>query len=273
MAKWLFMRWMRRRRAKPERPPRSSPVDGPAPRFASCDILYSAGIPFCIWSEDALSHVGVPTIVFELFLLVPDVDLAAQKLVDAGYERRGPPLAYEPIPQFHNLFAPAQSSKHSAAPEDEEVWGFIDSADTPVALLPAKDWFYDLPEKPEDMTDWYPTLDQLLVALIAKWLDLDAQESTLRLRIAVFIGYIYHYLDAVKEQGFENKIPRQYWRFHFDQVQGTTAGDIGTAQCQMDYLDMIRETEIETSGKQKVQQRESDFPSITLREQANITIT
>lgn len=40
------------------------------PRFAACSVLYKAGIPVCIWLEDALAQLGVPTLVFDLFLLV-----------------------------------------------------------------------------------------------------------------------------------------------------------------------------------------------------------
>jgi hypothetical protein len=61
-------------------------------RFAAYGVLYGAGIPACIWLEDALLQFGIPTVVFELFLLVPDVDAAVRALISAGY-RRGEPRA------------------------------------------------------------------------------------------------------------------------------------------------------------------------------------
>lgn len=63
------------------------PESGIPPRFSACSILYSAGIPASIWLEDALAYHDVPTLVFELFLLVPDVDAAARVLMSAGYQR------------------------------------------------------------------------------------------------------------------------------------------------------------------------------------------
>lgn len=223
MAKWIVKHWKRRR------PPSSlTPVAAAfAPRFASCGILFGAGIPACVWFEDALSNVGVPTMVFDLFLVVADVELAAQKLMDAGYQRTEPTLALRPISLFSNRFAPPMQTS--------------DDGTTPLVLLPAEDWLYDLPATTDDMTDWFPPLAHLLAALIAKWLDLDAQESMLRLRIAIFIGYIYEHVKAVRQPGFEDALPRKYWTFHFDQVQGINAGDLGTTRCQMHYLSMIGE--------------------------------
>ena len=52
---------------------------------------------------------------FELFLLVPDVDLAARALIRAGYEKRELCLYYSLIPQSDNLFAPAQTETQNPA--------------------------------------------------------------------------------------------------------------------------------------------------------------
>lgn len=151
--------------------------------------------------------------VFDLFLLVTDVDAAAQKLLDAGYQSRELPLALSTIPQFNNRFAPMQNSDCNIDADNDEAREYLDPTMTPVILLPAKDWFYDLPAKPEDVTDWFPTLAQLLVGLIARWSALDVEDWALRLRIAVFIGYIYEYVDAVKKPGFEKSLPQEYSTF------------------------------------------------------------
>jgi hypothetical protein len=45
------------------------------PRLEVVQILHEAGITSCLWSEDALAFYNVPTVVFELYLLVPDGDL------------------------------------------------------------------------------------------------------------------------------------------------------------------------------------------------------
>ncbi|GAB0138948.1 hypothetical protein EsDP_00007167 [Epichloe bromicola] len=204
-------------------------------RFAACDVLARAGIPSCIWLEDALSNLGVPTEVFELFLLVPDTGLAARALMSAGYERQEPSLALTPIPQFNNLFTPQETGNHSPAMDSDWTFEVPDAIRTSVILLPAKEWFYDLPESLECMTAWFPTLSQLLTALIAKWLNLYEKDWDLRLRVGIFIGYIYEYIETVREPGFEKQLPRGYWQFHFDQVQGIRTSDLGTFSCQEHY--------------------------------------
>ncbi|AEO62107.1 hypothetical protein MYCTH_2313111 [Thermothelomyces thermophilus ATCC 42464] len=206
------------------------------PRYAACELLYKAGIPAAVWLEDALSRHGVPTLVFDLFLLVPDVDAAAQVLIGAGYRRGQLSFALRNIRQFENLYFPPRAitadNKH-----DESI------PDTGVILLAAREWFHELPATAQDMTDWFPTLPQLLTALIAKWLSLEEQESDLRLRIAVYIGYIYLYIDAVKEPGFQEQLPPEYRLFHADRLQGINTENLGEFQCQQLYLQRIKAAE------------------------------
>jgi hypothetical protein len=54
---------------------------GPEIRYSSCLVLENIGIPYVIWFEDALAHYGVPTIVFDLYVLVLDIDTAAELLL------------------------------------------------------------------------------------------------------------------------------------------------------------------------------------------------
>ncbi|KAH6615759.1 hypothetical protein B0J18DRAFT_289707 [Chaetomium sp. MPI-SDFR-AT-0129] len=217
------------------------PESGIPPRFSACSILYSAGIPASIWFEDALAYHDVPTLVFELFLLVPDVDAAARVLMSAGYQRGELSLALSPIRQFDNLYTPVRTESQHPTTDAESTSQSPEIDETRVILLPAKEWFHDLPATPEDMADWFPTLPQLLTALIAKWLSLEEGDRDLRLRIAVFLGYIYEYLDSVKVRGFEQQLPQQFWAFHSDQVQGINAADLGTFRCQEHYLRHIDE--------------------------------
>lgn len=136
------------------------------------------------------------------------------------------------------MFAPAQEK----APDFTPATQLHDGEQTSFILLTATEWFYNLLKKPEDMVDWFPPLPHLLSSLVAKWLDLDETELTLRLRIAVFLGYIYEYLDAVKSPGFERQLPEKYWVFHFDQLRGTNTADLGTFRCQQYYLGTTRST-------------------------------
>src|SRR5947207_2842250 len=45
------------------------------PRYGPVEILHEHNIAVCLWSEDALRFYKVPTVLFELYLLVPDDDL------------------------------------------------------------------------------------------------------------------------------------------------------------------------------------------------------
>lgn len=54
-------------------------------RYKPCQVLSDHQVPYVIWFEDALQHYGVPTFVFDLYLLVPDLDEAAALLVEAGW--------------------------------------------------------------------------------------------------------------------------------------------------------------------------------------------
>lgn len=54
-------------------------------RYKSCQVPHDHRVPYVIWFEDALSHFGVPTVVFDLYLLVEDIDRAAKLLIEAGW--------------------------------------------------------------------------------------------------------------------------------------------------------------------------------------------
>jgi hypothetical protein len=45
------------------------------PRDETVQILYKNDIATCLWGEDALRFYDIPTVVFELYILVPDDDL------------------------------------------------------------------------------------------------------------------------------------------------------------------------------------------------------
>ena len=50
----------------------------PSLRYAACGILSDTGTTYCIWAEDALLAYSVPTVTFDLFLVVRDPDEAAE---------------------------------------------------------------------------------------------------------------------------------------------------------------------------------------------------
>lgn len=86
------------------------------------------------------------------------------------------------------------------------------------------------------MAGWFPTLPALYTSLVAKWLSLDEAQHDLRLRLAVFLGYVYEYLDGtVRLPAFEQQIPAAYRSFHRDQLCRRNTADLGTHPCQLYY--------------------------------------
>lgn len=233
--------------ADAEAAPTPTPVldtDALPSRYRAYGILYNSGIPLCVWGEDALEHLGVPTATFCLYLTVPEARVreAAGQLVRAGYQKRGLPFALAKITQFGNIYGPAR--KEPDPPSDVDREGDyvvdpedrIDSLSPPVVLLPAQGWFFELPGTVSEMQDCYPTLPQLLTSLICKWMALEEQDQRLLLHIAVHIEYIYDYLDDVKRPGFEGSIPQKVRGFHFDRLNRLDAGDWASVPYQKAYM-------------------------------------
>lgn len=125
-----------------------------------------------VWFEDAVSHYGVPTVVFALYILVPDIDIAAQILISNDWKS----TSHEhgrignhtmDIPQ-RRLTAPSHSdeTKRTDLP-DLHFWKHT-------VLLPATDFKFEL-EEPQvaksSPNSVFPQLAGLLDALIESLLD------------------------------------------------------------------------------------------------------
>lgn len=226
-------------------------------RYKAYGVLYCAGIPSCIWFEDALENLGVPISTFCLFLMVPSAQVAqaADQLKWSGYRKRRPVLAFRRIPQFKNIYGlvdmpgTSQSGKGNEADEDDDddeklppldIDEIVDPDHPPVILLPAETWFYhDIPKTTAVMKDCFPTLPRMLTSLVEKWLSLtqDHDYDELRLFLAIQIEYLYDYLEEVKKPGFEQNLPRHLWKFHFDGVNGTEPRELDSFATQRMYLE------------------------------------
>ena len=53
-------------------------------RYEPCLMFEDNRIPYVIWSEAALAQYGVPTVGFDLWILVLDLGIAANCLIKAG---------------------------------------------------------------------------------------------------------------------------------------------------------------------------------------------
>lgn len=63
------------------------------PRHAACRVLKESGIPGYIWAEDAVAYYGVPTALFDVHIVVDDVQKAVDVLVNRGWS--SPPAEFQ----------------------------------------------------------------------------------------------------------------------------------------------------------------------------------
>jgi len=92
----------------------------PAPRkhgnrHEGTKALKSCGIPCAVWGEDLLRHFGVPTIIFDHFMLVPNPETAASKLESLGFH----PLP--PNPRYLFLEAFTRNSIRLSSPKSDVI--------------------------------------------------------------------------------------------------------------------------------------------------------
>ena len=104
------------------------------PRFEPCYLLLEANIPCVVWCEDAVAHYGVPTVVFQLHLLVPNIDEAAKVLIQKGWnlgENSQTKFGNAPLTSAHCCLTPVVDSSRDAS----SVWMSADLSDTQTSFL------------------------------------------------------------------------------------------------------------------------------------------
>lgn len=191
------------------------------PRYRPCQILTDQQIPYVVWFEDALYYHGVPVVVFDLYLLVQDIDIAAECLVKAGWtiDTQRPYKignAEVELPQHHLL---------------------LPNSDIKTVLLPAEDWKFplttaadaaplEISTKRPSQQVLFPTLPGFLDALIDSWLDYPDEDSTLTGHLDCQILYLYEYVQPLKERSFADHLKYEHRQYHFDTLAGMTAGTL-----------------------------------------------
>jgi hypothetical protein len=182
-------------------------------RHAPCLIFADKQIPYVIWFEDALHYYGVPTVVFDLYLLVLDIDAAADCLIKAGWTIN------------------TQSSHRIGNAETKipQVPLISPDSQTKTVLLLASDWKFPLPASPsltDDQGLSFPPLPGLLDALIESWLDGPSEDEALLLHLACQFNYLYEYVPALKRRSFANQMRYEHRQFHFDVRAGMSSSTL-----------------------------------------------
>lgn len=234
-----FLRWLSR---KNDKPPEPKSLDDSISvlsivedsRFSPCRVLYEAGVPCVIWGEDALTAYDIPTIVFDLFLLVHDPESAASVLVSHGFNRTTPSPRFYDIPQMSDD-VPRLAQIPASAVHDTADLPEADDVNAPgVILLPAKYWLYKLPRTVDEMDSFIPPMSTLLNTLINVWIDLPVDDILLREHIATHIGYFYLYNQEIRKPGFENELATENRQVHFELLRGNDSPYVAlmTKKCQ-----------------------------------------
>ncbi|KAE8150968.1 hypothetical protein BDV25DRAFT_153471 [Aspergillus avenaceus] len=184
-------------------------------RYRPCRVLDDNQIPYVVWFEDALHHYGVPTVVFDLYILVPSIEIAADCLVKAGWALQSGHtigMAEVQIPQ-QRLVLPGETEMQTV-------------------LLSVSDWKFSLDDsrrrvslsKGVDVV--IPPLPSLLDALIETWLDGPSDDPTLLLHLACQVNYLYDYVPVLKERSFADQMRYEHRQLHYDVLAGMDASTL-----------------------------------------------
>ncbi|GAB1204397.1 hypothetical protein APSETT445_003050 [Aspergillus pseudonomiae] len=211
-------------------------------RYKPCQVFSDHQVPHAIWFEDALSHYGVPTFVFDLYILVEDIDLAADLLAKAGwtFDMQEPHLIGNAEVDLMNypqqrLISPDGQTRTVLLPATD--WKFPLASDTPLEHTPlGNDLSYQVP---------FPTLAGLLDALIESWLADPSDGTMLLLVLACQISYLYAHVPALKVKSFAKQMKYEHRQFHFDVLAGMETGTMPFRRHQRAIRDALLQGQYE----------------------------
>lgn len=226
------------------------------PRFQPCYSLLEANIPCVVWSEDAIAHYGVPTVLFQLQVLVPNIDEAANVLIQKGWysgENAQTKFGNASLSSAHRCLMPPIDSSQTAK---SVIWTPIMGPPPPPSkgppgpvktiLLPAVEWNFILPRDYQHpnggcQMSLFPLLPDLLDALIDKLLDDPLTDSMFWGHLAVLIAYLYGYVPVIREKSFAKKLKLDHRQFHFDWLSGMSTGTLPFIHHERRIRDALRE--------------------------------
>lgn len=128
-------------------------------RLLPCRLLQHKGIACAVWFEDAIAHYGVPTILFDLYVLVSLPHVAAQILVAHGWTLLSRPAKVRNADvenMLVTLAPPAATDKGTREKANMDL-----SVPTTTVLLSAADWNFELPKD----SDKVPGISRLFPSL------------------------------------------------------------------------------------------------------------
>lgn len=215
------------------------------PRYQPCYILQDSNIPCVVWCEDAVAHYGVPTVVFSLYLLVPDIEVAAGILMETGWiheDENNTRFGNALLRSAHRRLTPPVDATKSALwrpemdpppPPSKEPPG-----PTTTILLPASQWNFDFSGTSEQ--SFIPPLPALLDGLIDTLLDDPLTDSMFWGHLCVLIGHLYGYTPALKCESFAEELKYEHRQFHYDPLSGMSTGTLPFIHHQRKIREALR---------------------------------
>ena len=202
-------------------------------RLNACHLLQRNGIPSVLWFEDAIAYYGVPTAVFDVYLLVDDIDQAAAVLTEGGWgvppTRGSDPYNFlnkPPLLRCRRFVPPDVVVGNATTSQPSQPVFRNPHSPTVTVLLPATDWGFSSEHLLQrSQNAFIPPLGALVDSLIGVLLDFPDGSSVQR-RVSVQVSYLYGHVEQVKEKSFADQLRYEHRQFHFDCLAGMTMGTI-----------------------------------------------
>ena len=180
-------------------------------RLEVCRALSRGNHASVIWLYDLLFHYGGPTVVWDVHVLVDDLQAAANCLKRAGYLKIEAAAQFADLPEFNEKAIRMKRATN----------------DTCATLMAASEWHYN----PRTYSSsHYPPLAEYLNSLIATWLNISTKDYVDRLEYGLFIGNLingcYDLEDgvrgAVKSEEYAQHLDPEHRELHYDIVAAST---------------------------------------------------
>ncbi|KAL2353118.1 hypothetical protein BJ546DRAFT_128030 [Cryomyces antarcticus] len=230
-------------------------------RLAPCYLLHESGVPCVVWFEDALAYYGVPTALFQLYILVLDIEAAAQSLVRRGWievvqqqstvgnatfngaQRCLTPPGYESQPD-RPLVNPSNTEPRHPRPRPPPP-SSKPPGPTKTLLLLAAEWNYSLLNHTTKVSNplkeaFFPPLAGLLDALIDSLLDAPFDNDFLQRHLVCYISYLYMHVPLLKDPSFARFLKADHRQYHLDSLSGMNTGSVAFISHQIRIREAIR---------------------------------
>lgn len=210
-------------------------------RLLPCRLLQHKGIACAVWFEDAIAHYGVPTVLFDLYVLVSLPHVAAQELVAHGWTLLSRPAKVgnaDVENMLVTLAPPTATDKGNRKKANMDL-----SVSTTTVLLSAADWNFELPKDSDilpGISMLFPSLPTLLDALMDSMLDAQLN-SMLRIHLVCQISYLYAHVQELRRRSFAELLRPEHRQYHYDLLAGMNSGSIQFQAHQRKIRDAIKE--------------------------------